>query len=166
MIDKECKETIYLTPEKILVPVRDYFGGQIRLDPATQPENPTSANLFYTGTPHDGLELPWMDKTFVNPPYGRVLQDWCRKIDSESQKNLGIVALLPGQRFETKYWQKHILNDRLSAIVLILGRVPFLRPDGSPAKSNPYGSMLYVYNDDPEQVEKHFGHLGKILCLQ
>jgi len=31
--DKTCKETVWLTPESILDPVRRYFGGQIPLDP-------------------------------------------------------------------------------------------------------------------------------------
>ena len=162
MIDKECKETIYLTPEKILEPVRRFFGGEILLDPATQPENPTGAVSFYTEK-DNGLIQPWSDGTFVNPPYGRVLQEWCSKIHWEADAGKKIVALLPGQRFETRYWQDHIIITPLRGIVLIKGRVPFLRPDGTPAKSNPYGSMLYVYNVRYDEIFASFGHLGKIL---
>lgn len=164
MIDKECRETVYITPLEILDPVRAYFGGQIALDPATEYNNPTGAELFYTEE-DDGLRRPWYNGVFVNPPYGRVLQKWTAKIASEATRGRRIVALLPGQRFETKYWQSNILTVDLDAIVFLRSRVKFLRPDGSLATSNPYGSMLYIFNaGNTDEIQKHFGHLGKI-CI-
>ena len=66
-VDKTCKNTVWLTPEKVLSPIRGYFNGKIPLDPATEGSNPTNAEKFYTE--HDnGLILPWNESVFVNPP--------------------------------------------------------------------------------------------------
>ena len=165
LIDKGCRSTVYLTPPHILDAVRAYFGGTINLDPATEPNNPTNAKTFYTEA-DNGLYLPWTDRTFVNPPYGRALMKWVEKIcDEADDYNPEIVALLPGQRFETRTWQDCLLPcTSLSAIVFLKGRLKFLRPDGTPAKSNPYGSMLYIFNDaERSSILSSFGHLGYII---
>lgn len=162
MIDKSCHSTVYITPPLILDLVREYFGGTIYLDPATEPGNPTGAQFFFTEA-DNGLIQDWDHPVFVNPPYGRVLQEWAEKIGLEAARGTNIVALLPGQRFETAYWQEHILRPELAAIVFIRRRVPFLRPDGTRAVGNPYGSMLYVFNGSQSRLSA-FRTLGRI-CL-
>lgn len=169
MVDKGCLDTVYLTPPEILEPVKKYFGGQIGLDPATEKDNPTGAQEFFyenmLGEGIDGLVAPWSwyDLVFVNPPYGRALREWVEKIGEEVKYNLPLVALLPGQRFETEWWQRCLIVPELTAVVLIRRRVKFLRRDGTRAKSNPYGSMLYIFNGDVARAVKYFGHLGKVI---
>ena len=77
--DKTCKETVWLTPDKVLDSVREFFGGEIPLDPATESNNPTSAKKIFTIT-SNGLDQPWDVGVFVNPPYGKGIRDWCKKI--------------------------------------------------------------------------------------
>jgi len=84
--DLECRETIYLTPDYVLAPIRAYFGDRIPLDPATQPSNPSKADVFCVAPPGpsdlaqngrvDGLREQWSkhDGVFVNPPYGEVIE--------------------------------------------------------------------------------------------
>jgi hypothetical protein len=176
MTDLKCKSTVYLTPDKILVPVRKYFGGSIPLDPATEDSNPTSA-LNYAAGPNcngtslgDGLGLSWSDYsgTFVNPPYGKILQKWCAKIHEETVLGAQILALLPcGARFATKYWQEHIFNSGLDVALFVRGRVQFLRPDGSGTQGqNPYDSQLLGFNVDVDHFVKCFGHLGKVVKME
>jgi len=165
IIDKRCVDTVYITPDRILDPVRKFFGGCIPLDAATEPNNPTKADRFYTEE-DNGLERFWcMEGTFLNPPYGKVLQEWTKKINLEVHLGVPLVALLPGQRFETAYWQENILVDKLDAIVFIRRRVPFFRPDGTLAKSNPYGSMLYIYNTIGLNVVRTTGNLWIEECF-
>lgn len=161
--DKTCLHTEYRTPEYILDVVRSFFGGVIELDPATSPDNPTKARKFFTKET-DGLSQDW-SKTgvFVNPPYGKELRKWVAKIGEEARKGHEIVALLPGQRFETRYWQRDILIPQLGAIVFIRGRVSFLDSDGIPRKSNPFGSMLYLFNLDTDL--ELFATLGQVLVV-
>lgn len=169
MVDKQCRNTVYITPDKILDPVRKFFGGSIALDPATESDNPTKAETFFTES-DNGLEQEWSDRTFVNPPYGKALKFFTKKIREEAGKGHTIVALLPGQRFETEYWQENILCRELGYCVLIRKRINFRRPSGEVAKGNPYGSMLYLFNtnrsltqqSEDEHVKECFGELGKI----
>ena len=164
LLDKTCQSTEWWTPPEILEPVRQFFGGPIQFDPATHPSNPTRASKFLCA---HGLEARWPLglKTFINPPYGGQLLRWVEKIVNVSVlSNRPIVALLPGQRFETRVWQEVLLPaSALSAVVFIQGRVKFLRPDGRRAKSNPYGSMLYLFNvndDERDECAAAFRPLG------
>jgi len=162
-VDKQCAETVYLTPEKILEPVREYFGGPIPLDPATQPSNPTKALQFYTEE-MNGLVQPWNAPVFINPPFGVAIRDFVKRIDEYAQQGLTIIALLPcGARFSTKYWQNHALIPQLNAICFVKGRVKFLRPDGTVAKQNTYDSQIYGYNVDTNLFKYCFKHIGRIL---
>lgn len=164
MVDKQCATTDYFTPPEVLSVVKRYFKNRgykgIELDPATTSKNPVKAWKFYS---EGGLDKRWVNGTFINPPYGRVLQAWTEKIWKESSHGIEIIALLPGQRFETGYWQQYVLSGRLVAICMIRGRLSFRREDGSKAKSNPYGSMLYLYNGDYRTFRSFFSHMGKVI---
>lgn len=176
MADLECKSTIYITPPKIADPVNRYFPNGIMLDPATEPSNPMGAHNFCTEDPlapgslGDGLTTSWSDYggTFVNPPYGRGMKNWCAKIHEETIAGCEILALLPcGARFGTRYWQDHIFNPGLDVALFVRGRVKFLRPDGTGTKGqNPYDSQLLGFNVSIKRFNECFKHLGKIVRLE
>jgi hypothetical protein len=160
-VDKRCGSVEWYTPTAILDPVRHYFGGPIPLDPATAADNPTGATRFFTEA-DDGLSRPWDWPTFVNPPYGGTMADWCQKIHAEAERGTVILALLPcGARFSTEYWQEHILHGRLTALCFHRGRVKFVG-EGGERPGNPYDSALYGFNADPRKFARAFGPLGKV----
>jgi site-specific DNA-methyltransferase (adenine-specific) len=159
MNDKTCDYTEWRTPERILEPVREYMGGQIRLDPATSEDNPTCAQDWYTPL-DDGLVQEWYAPAFVNPPYGKVIRDWVAKIAEEAARGVEIIALLPGQRFEQQYWQDHVFCEQLTAMCMVRKRLAFIKPDGIPAKGNPYGSFLYLYNGSWSPFSRTFEKVG------
>lgn len=168
LVDKTCEYTSWYTPPEIIQAIKQYFGlraagrEEIDLDPATDSRNPVGARTFYTPR-ENGLAHNWAGHVFVNPPYGRVLPEWTAKIHEEAKSKVHIVALLPGQRFETAYWQEHILSRHLSGICFLRRRLKFLRSDGTAAPNNPYGSMLYVFNGNAEAMRESFSHLGKVV---
>jgi site-specific DNA-methyltransferase (adenine-specific) len=161
-VDKECRAVEWYTPPDVLERVREFFGGAIPLDPATAATNPTEALRFFTAE-DDGLAQDWSGQgAFVNPPYGTVIRDWCRKIDEETARGLIVIALLPcGARFSTEYWQDHVLNDRLTALCFIRGRLAFITPEGEEVAGNPYDSVIYGFNADLQKFCNVFGVLGK-----
>jgi len=174
LVDKQCKDTVWLTPSKILDPVRTFFGEQIPFDPCTEPDNPTNAKSWLC---QGGIEHQWyqdslaMEGTFVNPPYGSAIKIWIEKINLESQMGVPIIALLPASRWEQKYWQDNVLSDTLKFMCLIRSRVSFLKPGGGIAKGNPYPSILYFYENQNRlwfrpKFYDCFKHLGLILCPQ
>jgi site-specific DNA-methyltransferase (adenine-specific) len=177
MADLKCQTTIYITPPKIVDPVRSYFpGGVIPLDPATEPDNPLAALKFAAGPScngtslGDGLDICWADHegVFLNPPYGKGMKHWCAKIHEETVLGASILALLPcGARFGTRYWQDHIFNSGLDVTLFVRGRVQFLRPDGSGTQGqNPYDSQLLGFNVDVDRFVSCFKHLGKIVKME
>lgn len=168
-IDKQCLETVWLTPENVLEPIRKYFGGEIPLDPATQPNNPTKAQHFYTEQTN-GLDQEWNWGTFVNPPYGKVIRDWCHKIGEESirKKDRAILALMPcgSGRPGTRYWQSSIFQPQLNAICYLKGRLQFMRGDGTVAKNNTYPSHILGFNVDQKKFAECFQHLGSVMHVK
>jgi hypothetical protein len=179
--DLVCLSTVYITPPLILDPTREYFGGRIPLDPATELNNPTDAEVYAVAprngvgalellgmaadeTPLcllDGLAVPWSDYdgVFVNPPYGKEIRLFCEKIYQETLLGATILALLPaGPRFSTGYFQEFIFNPGLCVACFLRGRVAFLRPDGTKAKQNPYDSVIYGFNIDEERFVEVFAN--------
>lgn len=167
--DKTCKETVWLTPDKVLDSVREFFGGEIPLDPATESNNPTSAKKIFTIT-SNGLDQPWDVGVFVNPPYGKGIRDWCKKIHQEAARlpKRPILALLPcgSGRPGTTYWQDHIFQKQLKAVCYVRGRLKFSRSDGTVASNNTYPSHILGFNVDKKAFRKYFSHLGKVLEIK
>lgn len=177
-VDKVCADVEWWTPPEALEPIKRFMSAFCGtnpltfLDPATDESNPTGATKFYTKA-DDGLALPWTGENmprcvFVNPPYGKELREWVRKINEEAQKGAMIVALLPGQRFEQAYWQDNLFTYWLSGICFIRKRVRFIRgASGVRAKSNPYGSMLWIFNAGAYRgsalMQEHLTALGVVI---
>ena len=172
-----CNNVVWLTPDHILDAVRKYFGGRIPLDPATEPNNPTDAEFYGCEFKihndrclGNGLAINWskFDGIFVNPPYGKVIRRWCKRIYEEANNGAKILALLPaGARFSTQYFQDYILSNKLNAMCFIRGRVKF--KNGKNMKTfdnNPYDSIIYGYNVDTPKFCKCFQSLGKVLTIK
>lgn len=168
-VDKICNETVWLTPEPVLNHVRNYFNGQIPLDPATEENNPTKAKIFYTKK-DNGLLKTWDYPVFINPPYGKEIPNWCEKIHLESSRKptRPILALLPcgSGRPGTKYWQNHIFQNHLNAICFVRGRINFYNSEGKIIKGNTYPSQIVGFNIDVDHFVSSFEYLGKILIVK
>lgn len=168
MVDKTAMETIWLTPEYVLDCVRAYFGGQIPLDPATQPNNPTKARVFWTEA-DDGLAQSWAFRdVFVNPPYGKAVPFWTAKIRQASSQGATIIVLLAGNRWETKYFQRDFLRNPNLKVICPKGpgRISFLRADGTVAKQPNVPSIFYGFNVDPQRFAEAFAPLGPTLGVK
>jgi site-specific DNA-methyltransferase (adenine-specific) len=177
LVDKQCKETGWQTPEHILSPVRLYSAlcdpmgkGGIALDPATTNDNPTLASWHLTENDGaDGLSANWRliagdeGVVFLNPPYGREFPLWAEKIGKEAKNGAHIVALLPSNRFETQYYQKHILTGRLDAICFVRKRIRFLNANGKPYGSNPYGSVILLFNGRYLEFASALSSVGAVI---
>lgn len=70
---------------------------------------------------HDGLVIPWKDKTYVNPPYSNVLP-WVEKAVQENQQGKMIVMLLKHDS-STRWYS--LLHGAGARFILIQGRLKF-----------------------------------------
>lgn len=94
-----------LTPESVVRFVLRFWDvGSIQLDPCSSglPEELTKARVSYTA---EGLELPWSDCTYVNPPF-KDLKKWMHKASLEAEKGHRIVMLCP-VRGHRDWWHEY-----------------------------------------------------------
>lgn len=86
----------------------------------------------------DGLNVEWGKSNFVNPPYGREIQNWIKKGYEESLKGKTVVFLIPS-RTDTRYWHDYVMKAK--EIRFIKGRLKF-----KGAKWNaPFPSAIVVF---------------------
>lgn len=70
-------------------------------------------NINYFNEETDGLKQSWTGFTcFMNPPYGKVLNDWMKKAYEESQKGATIVCLVPAAT-DTSWWHDYALKGEI-----------------------------------------------------
>ncbi len=143
----EDTRTDWETPAHIFGPLHEEFG--FDLDAAADVDT-AKVTAFLTG-PHRetddgscdcGLCTLWCDRgdaIWLNPPYGRGLDQWIRKCIAESQAgNCTVVALLPDS-LDTK-WFRSVFNTAWE-IRIVEGRIQF---EGT-TSSNPCGSVIAVW---------------------
>lgn len=135
----------FLTPEYILGPIRYLWGGDIDLDPCTEPDNPIRAKAFYA-LPDDGCLEPWDYPTvFVNPPYGEVRDRWVRRCVEEGTRRK-VILLMPSHT-DTQICQLALAN--CDSALFIKGRLKFgiYRENGRQEAAS-HGSILFGFGQD------------------
>jgi site-specific DNA-methyltransferase (adenine-specific) len=134
------------TPEwytpRVLVERMEKKYGKFVLDPAATPESAKAPNYFTVK--EDGLkqDWSWAENVWMNPPYGREIGKWVKKAYHESQKGCRVVALLPA-RPGPKWFQDWVLNK--AELEWLPGRIKFEGPEGTPATSAPFDSVIAVW---------------------
>jgi len=110
------------------------------LDPASSHQN-AKCDLHYT-IEEDGLIQPWTGHTvWLNPPYGREINDWLGKAFNESTKNgATVVALIP-TRSDTEWWHRYVMQAH--EIRFVKKRLHFVH-EGGKTDSAPFPSVLVV----------------------
>lgn len=123
------------------------FGG-FTVDVAALPRNAKCERFF---TPDDdGLTQSWAsERVWCNPPFSAI-EPWVEK--SWDEPSAFIVMLVPANRTEQGWWQRHVEprrdgGGRLS-VEFLPGRIRFLLPGQSAAAPNtrpPFGCALLVW---------------------
>lgn len=93
------------------------------LDPCASDWN-AKCKKYYTEK-DDGLAQDWSDETvFLNPPYGKVLNDWMKKA---YESNTTVVCLVPAAT-DTAWWHDYALKGEIR---YLRGRPRFVTPEGA-----------------------------------
>jgi len=143
------------TPDNVLELVRQI--APIGLDPCTTLKNPTGAMSTYI---RHGLQAPWdtcpLGLVYCNPPYGRELPAWTRKMRDSSDGDIELIGLVPA-RPDTRWWHQNITTA--DAICFWRGRLKF---KGAPSAA-PFPSALPYWGPRPERFREVFGPHGWIV---
>ena len=91
-----------------------------------------------TNPQFDGLSIEWKQSNYVNPPYGRQIENWIKKGFEESQKGKTVIMLVPS-RTDTKWWHNYVM--RAKEIWFVKGRLKF-DDNKNPA---PFPSAIVIF---------------------
>ena len=113
--------------------------GPFNLDPCASPDN-AKHTTYYTEA-DNGLAQDWTGHTvFVNPPYGRGIEQWIRKgyESAEASEDTKVGMLIPA-RTDTKYWHDYVMKAEY--VYFVKGRLKF----GDSDNSAPFPSAVVVF---------------------
>lgn len=127
MVEKKVE---YFTPLEITQDLRFHSKGcrAFDLDPCTSEDRPWDiASINWT---EGGLEKPWDGRVWLNPPYGRNIGTWIKKLADHGEGTALIFA-----RTDTEFFQQHVFQ-RASGILFLSGRIHFCDHTGKAYKHN------------------------------
>src|SRR5262249_12427972 len=103
----------------------------------------------------DGLALSWTwcGLVYVNPPYGRFLPPWTRKICGEGAAGAEILTLTPSRTGSA--WCQQLLRNS-DAHLFWKGRLRFL----GAKNCAPFDCLTCYFGPRAARFRRHFGRLG------
>lgn len=149
----------WYTPSEIVDGVFELWGS-ISLDPCSNSKEKPNipAGTHYTKA-DDGLSQEWFGRVYVNPPYGRVIQEWTDKAADEYEAgNLEAAILLVPARTDTAWMARLRAYPRC----FVRGRLKFSNsPDAAPFPS----CVVYLGPDEYgfARVFSQFGDVFKLM---
>jgi len=147
------------TPPIVIEPLKDAVGGQFELDAATCESITHIAKQYYTKE-DDGLESPWFDRVFVNPPYSRQKKKWVAKAREEIKKDrVEFIVFLCRGDSSTDWW--HGLFEDASHVCFLDSRVRFIGAKSSAR----FSSHIFVLGDAPNKLLDALEMLGSVKKL-
>lgn len=94
----------------------------------------------------DGLAQPWYGRCFMNPPYGRTIDQWVQKAHDSAEAGALVVCLVPA-RVDTAWWWDYC---RYGEVRFLRGRLHF--DDGEDAAPFPSCVVVFGRNYGPSVV--------------
>lgn len=144
----------WFTPRKLIEAL-----GEFDLDPCTQSFRPFDTALKHICEDRggDGLKEDWNGRVWLNPPYGKEIERWLRKMVKH-----GNGVALTFTRLETR-WAQWVI-PKADAVNFLDRRVQFLKINGkSAANSAGTGSMLLAFGkENVEAISRVPGLLFKM----
>ena len=145
----------HYTPCAIVDAVVGLFG-TIDLDPCSNShEAPSVPALTVYTAADDGLSQFWTGRVYMNPPYGRGVKRWVRKLVESYSCGFvtEAVALLPA-RTDTQWWQ--LMRD--FPVCLVTGRLRF----GGNRNLAPFPSAVFYMGANVQGFYREFSDWGDI----
>ena len=149
------KNDEWLTPPHIIQAL-----GQFDLDPCSPILRPWDTAVMHYSVLDDGLQLPWLGRVWLNPPYGREAATWLKRLSDHGD---GVALIF--SRTETEMFQCWVW-DRADAILFLTGRLHFHFVDGTRAAANSGApSCLVAYGPRNAEALAGCGLSGR-LCTE
>jgi hypothetical protein len=157
-VHHSSKSAEHYTPPEIIELVLSFWGqGKVGLDPCSNSKgNPNFPAIRLFTKEDDGLRQDWIcDTLFMNPPYGRQIGLWVKKLVGAQAFGYvdQAIALLPA-RTDTKWF------DELYGYpaCFVKGRLKF----GGNNDPAPFPSVLFYLGEREDAFAEHFSSVGRI----
>ena len=143
------------TPPKIVDTIKEFWDGEIDLDPCSNEFSIVNAKVEYCLPRLDGLEETWnFKRIFVNPPYGKdkergtTIKDWISKCNCANVVyNSEVIALIPVAT-NTSHWKHNIFGNATNVCFLRDTRLKFLENGEYSKKGAPMACALVYWGMD------------------
>lgn len=145
----------WLTPPEIVKKLGDFD-----LDPCC----PIDAPFYHAKTNYNisdnGLNKKWFGRVYMNPPYGKGMEQWIQKLKLHGN---GITLIFA--RTETKCFFEHIWYDA-HAVLFLKGRIKFYHVTGIQGGSSGAPSLLIAYGEKNAEMLKNSKIEGRFIQLK
>ncbi len=163
----------WCTPPKYVDAIREFFGGEIALDPCSNEYSIVNATIEYRLPHSDGLVKSWNAPTvFVNPPYGRDrrrgtgIRDWLRRCsDAYSLHGAEVLALVPVAT-NTRHWKDFVFGAAHGVTFLYDTRLRFLENGRDTGKGAPMSCAMIYWGSRYEHFDRVFIRFGAVVDLR
>lgn len=145
----------WFTPREIMNVLGDFD-----LDPCSPKNRPyDTARVHYT-IDDNGLIQPWFGQVWLNPPYGRYIDSWMKRM---SEHGLGVSLVFA--RTDTIWFQEFVFPVA-DSILFLKGRLNFLHAGGIKSMQNAGApSLLIGYGEENVNRLNDSGLKGRHVLL-
>lgn len=158
------------TPQKYVDAVKDFFGGEIDLDPCSNQFSIVAAKTEYRLPQHDGLREPWdFNRIYVNPPYGsdrdrgtRIKHWLFRCADAHKRHGSEVLALVPVAT-NTGHWKNYVWGRATAVAFLYDTRLKFLVSGRDRGKGAPMSCSVIYWGKNYDRFFEHFIQFGAVI---
>ena len=161
------------TPANYVQAVREFFEGEIDLDPCSNSYSLVKASVEYRLPERDGLKESWNYKRiYVNPPYGldrkrgTGIKNWLYRC-ALAHKSYGseLLALVPVAT-NTGHWKKYVFGKARSICFLYDTRLKFLVNGENGGKGAPMSCAMVYWGTNHDKFASIFKKFGAVLSLE
>lgn len=158
------------TPLKYVNAVRDFFGGEITLDPCSNEYSIVNAKVEFTLPETDGLKEEWnYPKIYVNPPYGADrergtrIKNWLAKCAISFKKyDVEVLALVPVAT-NTRHWKQCVFGEAKAVCFLYDTRLKFLENGRDIGKGAPMACAIVYWGNNYKRFFEIFMNFGAVV---
>lgn len=151
-------KTDWNTPPEIAERVRRFYGGSIDTDPCSNRAAMVHARTEYI-LPANGLALPWLGRTYVNPPYGDGIAAWLERCSSHDDDVIALIPVAPN----TRHWRRFVFGHASAICFLHAARLKFWDAGVPIRKGAPMACCLVYWGARGDEFAAAFAEIGGIV---
>jgi hypothetical protein len=163
----------WCTPPKYVDAIREFFNGEIALDPCSNRYSIVNASTEYSLPKHDGLRESWNSPTiYVNPPYGldrkhgTSIKHWLRRCEEANRLHGSEVIALVPVATNTGHWKKYVYGKAVAICFLYDTRLRFLVNGKDGGKGAPMSCALIYWGNNYQHFFESFLKFGAVVNIE